>query len=179
LIDFVFLLDYFPLALNYFPEFKNVKKIIFRVPDLKKNDFIIISKLIKENTRIEEISLYGGKSIKESDILILSDAIPFNTVLTELQFNSSFVSTATKTKIADLLTKNTEIIELRDYMKNHPILRSDVLPLEVLSLTVDQMINACLKSGQSKKQATDTIEEFLGCVSANSNKFDKAIDAKA
>ena len=99
-------------------------------------------------------------------------------MLTELQFNSSFVSTATKTKIADLLTKNTEIIELRDYIKSYPIFRSDVLPLEVLDLTVDQMIIACLKSGQSKKQAIDAIEEFLGCVSVNSIKFDKAIDAK-
>jgi TPR repeat protein len=179
LIDFVFLLDFFPLALNHFHEFKNVKKIIFRVPDLKKNDFISIARFIRENTRIEEILFHGGNSIKESDILILSDAISFNTVLTELHFNSSFVSTNTKTKIADLLTKNTEIMELRDYMKNHPIFRSDVLPLEVLALTVDQIIIACLKSGQSKKQTTDAIEEFLGCVSANSNKFDKAIDAKA
>jgi hypothetical protein len=146
---------------------------------LKKNDFISIARFIRENTRIEEILFHGGNSIKESDILILSDAISFNTVLTELHFNSSFVSTNTKTKIADLLTKNTEIMELRDYMKNHPIFRSDVLPLEVLALTVDQIIIACLKSGQSKKQATDAIEEFLGCVSAHSNKFDKAIDAKA
>jgi hypothetical protein len=62
-------------------------------------------------------------------------------------------------------------------MENHPIFRSDVLPLEVLTLTVDQMIIACLKSGQSKMQAIDAIEEFLGCVSVNSIKFDKAIDA--
>jgi hypothetical protein len=64
-------------------------------------------------------------------------------------------------------------------MTNHPIRRSDVLPLEVLALTVDQMIIACLKSGQSKKQAIDAIEEFLACVRANSIKFDKAIDIKA
>ena len=179
LIDFVFLLDHFPSALNIFSEFKNVKKIIFRVPDLNKNDFISIAKLIAENTRIEEISFQGGRPIKEDNILIVSDAIPFNTVLTELQFNSSFVSTATKTKIADLLTKNTEIIELRDYMEKHPIFRSDVLPLEVLALTVDQMIIAYLKSGQGKKQAIDSIEEFLGCVSFNSIKFDKATEAKA
>ena len=64
-------------------------------------------------------------------------------------------------------------------MKNHPILRIDVLPLEVLALTIDQMIIASLKSGQSKKQSTDAIEKFLGCVSVNSIKLNNTIDTKA
>lgn len=64
-------------------------------------------------------------------------------------------------------------------MKNHPFLRSDVLPLEVLALTIDQMIIASLKSGQSKKQSTDAIEEFLGIVSVNSIKLNNTIDTKA
>lgn len=165
IIDFVFLLDFFPSALNNFSEFKSVQKIIFRLSELKKDDFFSIAKLIRQNTRIEKMSFHGKEPISESDLLVLTEAIVFNTILTELKFNSSLVTWATQMKFATLLKKNSEIIELREYMKIHPILHSNFLPLEVLALIVDQMIIASLKSGQSKKKALAIIEKFLSCAS--------------
>ena len=168
IIDFVRLIDYFPSVLSEFSEFKDVKKIIFRVSKLKKSDFYSIANFIRENTCIQKISFHGNKSIGEIDVFVLTESLMFNTVLTELHFNSPLISKASILKIANLLDKNVEINQLREYMAEHLICRSDVLPLEVLQILVDQMIIAYLKNGESKQQTIDAIEEFLASVSFNS-----------
>jgi TPR repeat protein len=178
IIDFVSLVEHFPFVLSACPEFINIKKIIFKISKLKKNDFYAIGKFIRENTCIEKISFHGNKLIGEDDVLVLTQALPFNTVLTELNFNSPLISMSTKVNIANLLKKNSEIVDLREYMAIHHIHRSDVLPYEVLTMIVDQMIIAYLKGGESKQQTINAIEEFLACICINTLEIEKASELK-
>jgi TPR repeat protein len=154
-----------PAAFTTFPELKYIKTINFQKTDLFAKDFLSIGEMIRANTHLEGLN-FEFQIIDDAQALILSQSLAFNTTLTELVFDDEYGFDASIfDAIKASLAQNVVIAELREYMKNHPITRSDELPLEVLDIIVDDMIVAASKSGKSKEATIAAIDEFLLSVS--------------
>ena len=154
-----------PEAFTTFPELKYIKTINFQNTDLFAKDFLSIGQMIRANTHLEGLN-FKFQIIDDAQALILSQSLAFNTTLTELVFDDEYGFDASIfDEIKASLAQNVVIAELREHMKNHPITRSDELPLEVLDIIVDDMIVAASKSGKSKEATITAIDEFLLSVS--------------
>jgi hypothetical protein len=93
--------------------------------------------------------------------------------LTELIIDDDYDFDATIfNQIKASLAQNVVIAELREHMKNHPITRSDELPLEVLTIIVDDMIVKAGKAGKTKEATIAAIDEFLLSASQKTLKND-------
>ena len=101
-----------------------------------------------------------GGHLKNDDALLLAKALENNSALIELIFLGQ-IDENIETQLLKSLEQNRSIAKLRQYMLDHPIKRSDVLPLEVLDILVDKMIVSYLKSGHSYKDTVNAINEFL------------------
>ena len=154
-----------PDALTTFPEFKYIKTINFQNIVLSAKNFLSIGEMIRANTHLEGLN-FEFQEIDDAQALTLSQSLAFNTTLTELVFDDEYGFDASIfDEIKASLAQNVVIAELREHMKNHPITRSDELPLEVLDIIVDDMIVAASKSGKSKEATIAAIDEFLLSVS--------------
>ena len=157
-----------PAALTTFPEFSY-------------KDFLSIGQMIRANPHLEVLN-FEFQEIDDAQALILSQSLAFNTTLTELIFDEyddefSFdINIFNEIKAS--LAQNVVIAELREHMKNHPITRSDELPLEVLDIIVDNMIVAASKAGKSKETTIAAIDEFLLSASQQTLKNDFSVMSK-
>jgi TPR repeat protein len=160
-----------PDALTTFPEFEYIKSINFRNIDLSDQDFFSIGQMIRANLHLEGLN-FEIQEIDDAQAMILSQSLAFNTTLTELTFDDKYGFDANIfDKIKASLAQNMVIAELREHMKNHPITRSDELPLEVLDTIVDDMIVKASKAGKNKEATITAIDEFLLSVSRETLKM--------
>ena len=60
-----------------------------------------------------------------------------------------------------LLNRNKAIAELRKELKEHPPVRSDALPFELLIPFADELIINNLKSGKTREETKAALNEFL------------------
>ena len=170
-----------PAALTTFPEFSYIKTIHFKLVKLSDKDFLSIGQMIRANPHLEVLN-FEFQEIDDAQALILSQSLAFNTTLTELIFDEyddefSFdINIFNEIKAS--LAQNVVIAELREHMKNHPITRSDELPLEVLDIIVDNMIVAASKAGKSKETTIAAIDEFLLSASQQTLKNDFSVMSK-
>ena len=160
-----------PGALTEFPEFRHINTINFLELNLSDQDFLSIGQMIRLNPHLVGLNL-KYQNINNDDALILSQSLAFNTTLTTLIFDDEYdFDVSIFNEIKASLAQNAVIAELRDHMKNHPITRSDELPLEVLNIIVNDMIVAASKGGKdvegnrieptSKEATIAAIDEFL------------------
>ena len=171
-----------PVALTTFPEFKYIKAINFKLFELSDEDFLSIGQMIRANPHLEGLNFQIQK-INDAQALILLQSLAFNTALTKMIFDDEYdFDVSIFNEIKASLAQNVIIAELREHMKNHPITRSDELPLEVLDIIVDDMIVAASKGGKdvegnrieptSKEATIAAIDEFLKRVSQQTLKND-------
>jgi TPR repeat protein len=163
------LVKLFPGVLVKFPEFKQVNSIVFNYSDISEEKFSAIGELIRSNTTLLSFILMGGY-LKNEDARLLAQALENNTTLIELSYVSNLenkIDENINAEILKSLEQNRSIAKLRQYMLDHPIKRSDVLPVEVLEILVDKMIVSYLKSGHSLKDTVNAINEFLVSASIN------------
>ena len=163
------LIELIPRALNEFSEFKHVENIFFLESAIFADEFLSIAKLIRANTPLKAISI-SFRGIPDNSAKILLQALENNTQLIVLKYEVNLINPTIHAMIMASLAQNVAIAELRQYMKDHPITRSDLLPIEVLDITVDQMIVAYLKSGNTKQATMDAINAFLMSASIESLK---------
>jgi hypothetical protein len=127
--------------------------------------------MIRANPDLEGLN-FECQEIDDAQALILLQSLAFNTTLTTLIFDDEYDFDASIfDQIKSSLAQNVVIAELREHMKNHPITRSDELPLEVLNIIVNDMIVAASKGGKdvegnrieptSKEATIAAIDEFL------------------
>jgi hypothetical protein len=159
------LVKLFPGILVKFPEFNKVKSVVFDYNDISEDKFSAIGELIRSNTALISLCLMGGK-LKNDDALLLAKALENNTTLIELTY-VGHIDENIDAQILKSLEQNRYIAKLRQYRLDHPVKRSDVLPLEVLEILVDKMIVSYLKSGHSLKDTVNAINEFLVSASIN------------
>ena len=164
-----------PAALTTFPEFKFIKTINFQKIELFNQDFLSVGQMIRANPDLEGLN-FEDQEIDDAEAMILSQSLAFNTTLTELIFDEMYYFDASIfNEIKASLAQNVVIAELREHMKNHPITRSDELPLEVLDIIVDDMIVKASKAGKTKEATITAIDEFLLSVSRETLKKDLKI----
>ena len=159
------LVKLFPEILVKFPEFKQVNSIVFNYSYISAEKFSAIAELVRSNTALVNLCFMGNK-LKNDDALLLAKALENNTALIELTFLGQ-IDENIENQLLKSLGQNRSIAKLRQYMLDHPIKRSDVLPVEVLDILVDKMIVSYLKSGHSLNDTINAINEFL--VSAGIN----------
>lgn len=160
------LVKLFPVVLEKFPEFEKVRSLVFNYNDVSDENFSCIGELIRSNTTLLSLCLTSGK-LKNDDARLLAQALENNTTL--IEFTSvGQIDKNIHDQILKSLKQNRSIAKLRKYMLDHPIKRSDVLPIEVLEILVDKMIVSYLKSGHSYKYTVNAINEFLVSSGINS-----------
>ena len=167
--DFSNLVKLFPGVLVEFPEFNKVQSVVFDYNDISEDKFSAIGELIRSNTTLLDLRLMGGY-LKNEDARLIAQALENNTTLIELSYVSNLenkIDENINAEILKSLEQNRSIAKLRQYMLDHPIKRSDVLPVEVLEILVDKMIVSYLKSGHSLKDTVNAINEFLVSASIN------------
>ena len=158
-------------ALTKITEFKQIKILRFRNLELKSENISGLDIFIRSSTPIEAI-YFSDIQIQDDATAILAKSLEHNTILTKLIFDTEDVDKKIILRINASLAQNVAIAELRQYMKDHPITRSDALPIEVLDITVDQIIIAYLKNGKSKQETIAAIDAYLLSVSIESLKND-------
>ena len=160
-----------PGALTKFPEFKHINTINFLELNLSDQDFLSIGQMIRANAHLEGLNL-ECQNINDAQALMLLHSLAFNTTLTELIFDNEYdFDVSIFNEIKASLAQNVVIAELREHMKKYFITRSDELPIEVLTIIVDNMIVAASKGGidregnrinpTSKEATIAAIDEFL------------------
>lgn len=120
-----------------------------------------IAKIIRSNTKIDHIGFFYLKELDEGSVIALADALEFNTNLTELNFFRDKLSKETAAQIERLLSRNRDIAELRQYVKDHPLINTVDIPVDVIKILNKQIIVSYLKSGQTKEATRKAIDEFL------------------
>jgi capsular exopolysaccharide synthesis family protein len=164
------LVKLFPEILVKFPEFKQVNSIVFNYSYISAEKFSAIAELVRSNTALVNLCFMGNK-LKNDDALLLAKALENNTALIELTFLGQ-IDENIENQLLKSLGQNRSIAKLRQYMLDHPIKRSDVLPLEVLNIIIDKMIVSYLKRGHSFDYTKIAIEEYLVSVAINSVSID-------
>jgi TPR repeat protein len=174
-----------PAALTTFPEFKNIKAINFKLIVLLDQDFLSIGQMIRANAHLEILNL-ELQELDDAQALILSEALAFNTTLTEIIFDDEYgFDINIFNQIKASLAQNVIIAKLRERLKGHLITgpdglpkrvpyitRSDELPLEILEIIVDNMTVKASKVGKDNKVIIAGIDEFLLSVSRETLKND-------
>ena len=75
--------------------------------------------------------------------------------------NKMVLAAETAAKIDSLLTRNRDIAELRQYIKDLRIEKTPGFPFDAVKNMVDKTIVAYLKSGQTKESTKKAIDELL------------------
>ncbi len=159
----------FPGVLVKFPEFNKVQSVVFDYNDISEDIFSAIGELIRSNTTLLYLRLMGGY-LKNEHARLIAQALENNTSLIELSNVNNLENKIDENIDAEILKsleQNRSIAKLRQYMLDHPIKLSDVLPLEVLDILVDKMIVSYLKSGHSLNETINAINEFIVSASIN------------
>jgi hypothetical protein len=116
------------------------------------------------------------KSQKDEVTAALEEALEFNTELIKLEvsyrdhfkYESSSEESSSdsesykilnQTKV--LLAQNRTIVELRQYVLDHPLINTVDIPTDVVNILDQQIIVSFLKSGQTKEATKKAIDEFL------------------
>jgi TPR repeat protein len=168
--NFSTLVKLFLDVLVKFPEFEQVQSLQVNYNDVKDENFTSISEFIRSNTTLLTLSFTGSK-LKDNDARILAQALDKNSTLITFNYIGE-IDESIEDQILNSLEQNKLIPKLRRYMLDHPIKRSDILPLEVLDIMVDKIIVAYLKSGHSFEYTKTAVEEYLVSVAINSVSID-------
>ena len=160
LTGFIGLLDFIPSVLKDFSEFKNLTTIWIQSFLMETDDFLEITKLIRANTPLQALNF---NQCLISDFLekLLIEALENNTFLTLMHINHLCINESFFAKLNTVLAQNTAIAELRKYVKEFFLKKSNFLPIEVLEMVIDRTIVSYIKSGYTKEATVKAIDELL------------------
>jgi hypothetical protein len=157
------LIKLIPDTLKNHSIFKQLKVIrLFAGESLTNEAIALIASFIRSNPSIESLKiLVNDVGISNDQASELAEALKFNAHLTRLQLKDNESSVENLYSIQPLLIQNRNIAELRKYVKDHPLITSSDIPVDVIKILEKQIIVSCLKSGKTKEATRKAIDEFL------------------
>ena len=161
------LLEFVPSVLNKFTGFEAVTELVLGHRLCAKDNFANIGKLIKANTTLESLRMIDVSN-RNAMMSLLVESLQFNKQLTQLSFDDEYndnkdrdsgdrVDDAVEAQKTQLLDRNKVI----QYLKEHPPVRSDELPFEVLIPLAEELIINNLRSGKTREETQAALDEFL------------------
>jgi hypothetical protein len=151
-----------PDTLMNYPEFQHVSELKFCDLPEEVTGVMgpVFATLIQSNPALTSIQA-PAYTLDPTEAALIVEALAVHISLTTFHFDDQYLEASAKARIAVMLAQNKAIPELREHLRAHPIIRSDELPIEVLSLVADELIVNSIKQGQSKEATQAALDAFL------------------
>ena len=151
-----------PDTLMNYPEFQHVSELKFCDFPEEATGIVgpVFAALIQSNPALTTIQA-PAYTLDPTEAALILEALAVHISLTTFHFDDQYLEAPAKARIATMLAQNKTIPELREHLRTHPIIRSDELPIEVLSLVADELLVNSIKQGQSKEATQAALDAFL------------------
>ena len=151
-----------PDTLMNYPEFQHVSELKFCDFPEEATGIMgpVFATLIQSNPALTTIQA-PAYTLDPTEAALILEALAVHISLTTFHFDDQYLEAPAKARIATMLAQNKTIPELREHLRTHPIIRSDELPIEVLSLVADELLVNSIKQGQSKEATQAALDAFL------------------
>ena len=155
------LIKFIAQNLNNVSDFKNITKLVFPKNKFTNDEFAGFAELIRENTSLKKLTISTAEGIDERNFLMLVQALESNTQLIELTVEYYIFELKTNEKLTALLARNVAIAELRQYVRDYPLIHTASFALDPLNIIVDKTIVSYMINGASKEETKIAIDELL------------------
>lgn len=142
-----------------FPEFRNVKKLIFANPFLFPKQMVFFEAFMKDNPCFTSLDFL--RVCFESSAPLLSLFLNSNITVTELLFDEEFLDKKIMDPMKNSLIQNSAITNLRQHFAMQLIQPTTEYPVELIALLIERMIVLYLKLDHTKEKTQEAMNEFL------------------
>jgi hypothetical protein len=155
------LIEFIAQNLNEKKEFKQVTKLDYTQNVFSDDEILGVCTLIRKDLKIKSLVLSSYKKLSNSYLELLIEALDANTHLTEFIIRDYFMDNEIKDRIADLLTRNKAIAELRKYVLDFPLVHTASFALDPLLIVVDKTIVSYMINGNSKEETKNAVDNLF------------------
>lgn len=142
-----------------FPEFHNVRKLLFSNTFLLSKQMQYFENFMENNPRFTSLNFLHV--CFDSSAVVVNRFLKTNTTVTELLFDEEFLDKNITIQIKDSLNKNTAIAQLKHYFQGKLRCPTSEYPLDLVSMMIDRLIVIYIKLGHSFEKTQKAIDEFL------------------
>lgn len=146
-------------VLKEFPEFRNVRKLVFANPFLFPKQIVFFEAFMKENPCFTSLDFL--RVCFDSSAPLLSQFLKSNITVTQLLFDEEFIDKKIMDPIKNSLIQNSAITYLRQHFAMQLTQPTTEYPVELVALLIEHMIVLYLKFGHSKEKTQEAMDEFL------------------